>query len=272
MKPAWDKLMAEYEDSGKVLVAGVNCDAEGKSLCKEFGVKSYPSLMYSEPDSQPLEYTGEREFDDMNKFVQELLGPKCGPEYPDMCDADNRKLIEEFTALPLNDLDASIKEKEDLLTAADTELEELLKTLQQGYDEARTASRKRTEERGLKLLRSVLAYRERISKALYLPKAMGSVQVLKDLGDGRFQVLPEKGVAYRLSKNLEDRDAVRGLDRDQIVEAVDEGEWIRVPIVKSRLNAAAVEGRRRRRRKKKSGSRRRRRRKDEESKEIMSEL
>jgi len=43
MKPAWDKLMAEYKDSKDVLIGDADCTADAKSLCEEIGVQGYPT-------------------------------------------------------------------------------------------------------------------------------------------------------------------------------------------------------------------------------------
>jgi len=45
MKPAWDKLMAEYKDSKDVLIGDADCTADAKSLCEEIGVQGYPTYV-----------------------------------------------------------------------------------------------------------------------------------------------------------------------------------------------------------------------------------
>ncbi len=39
MKPDWDSLADEYKDSKTVIIADVDCTADGKPLCEKFGVK-----------------------------------------------------------------------------------------------------------------------------------------------------------------------------------------------------------------------------------------
>ena len=39
MKPAWDQLGDEYAASSSVVIADVDCTAEGEDLCQEFGVQ-----------------------------------------------------------------------------------------------------------------------------------------------------------------------------------------------------------------------------------------
>eukprot|EP00401_Gymnodinium_catenatum_P051476 CAMPEP_0117555566 /NCGR_PEP_ID=MMETSP0784-20121206/51340_1 /TAXON_ID=39447 /ORGANISM="" /LENGTH=397 /DNA_ID=CAMNT_0005352775 /DNA_START=93 /DNA_END=1284 /DNA_ORIENTATION=+ len=68
-------------------------------------------------------------------------------------------------------------------------------------------------------------------RPLYLPKNVGSLQVLKALGNGRFKVLPESGVAFRLKKDLNARHRHLGLDQSQIVTGIDEDEWLKVGLI-----------------------------------------
>ena len=50
MKPAWDKLMEDFENKD-VLVADVDCTSnDGKALCEKVGVRGFPTLKYGDPD------------------------------------------------------------------------------------------------------------------------------------------------------------------------------------------------------------------------------
>ena len=42
LKPDWDKLGEEYADSERIVIAAVDCTAEGKELCNE--VKGFPTI------------------------------------------------------------------------------------------------------------------------------------------------------------------------------------------------------------------------------------
>merc|ERR1719282_459773 len=108
MKPAWDKLMAEYADSKSVLIADVDCTAGGKSLCNEVGVRGYPTIKSGDP-SDLQDYKGGRSFDDLKKHA-ETLGPTCGPAHLDLCDAEKKAKIEEFMALSAAKREEMIKE------------------------------------------------------------------------------------------------------------------------------------------------------------------
>jgi len=168
MKPAWDKLMKEFDGHASALVADVDCTAAGKPLCDEVGVKGFPTIKYGDPNNME-DYKGGRDYDALSKFAKDNLGPKCGPKNLDLCDDAKKKQIEEFMALPAAELQAKIKEQDDASAAADKDLEELLKSLQKQYEEATKAKDKKKEEikeAGLGLMKSVMAYRKNEKKEL----------------------------------------------------------------------------------------------------------
>jgi len=162
MKPDWDKLMKEYKDHASVLIADVDCTASGKTLCEQVGVQGYPTIKYGDPNNLE-DYEGGRDLKALQAFAKESLGPTCGPANLDLCDATKKKQVDEFMAMSITDLKNSIKEKDDEMSAADKELEELLKSLQSQYEagnKKKDATKKSIKESGLGLMKSVLAHRK----------------------------------------------------------------------------------------------------------------
>jgi len=51
MKPAFDKLMKEYEGHATAGVFDVDCTAAGKPLCDSNGVRGFPTIKYGDPNS-----------------------------------------------------------------------------------------------------------------------------------------------------------------------------------------------------------------------------
>ena len=47
-QPDWDKLMEQYEDHDSILIAEVDCTAEGKKICDDNGVKGFPTLKHGD--------------------------------------------------------------------------------------------------------------------------------------------------------------------------------------------------------------------------------
>jgi len=159
MKPAWDKLMAEFDGSADRLVGDVDCTAAGKPLCDSNGVQGFPTIKFGDPNNLE-DYQGGRDFDALKKFADESLGPSCGPSNLDLCDDDQKKEIEKYTSMSADELDAAIKAAEGGLTEAEetfkTEVEQLQKTYE-GLMKAKDDAIAAIKASGLGMMKSVKA-------------------------------------------------------------------------------------------------------------------
>jgi len=133
MKPAWDKLMAEFADSTDRLVGDADCTAAGKPLCDAQGVQGFPTIKYGDPNNLE-DYQGGRDFDALKKFAEENLGPTCGPNNIDLCDDDQKKTIEKYQAMSADELDAAITEAEGGLKTAEETFKAAVEKLQKSYE------------------------------------------------------------------------------------------------------------------------------------------
>jgi len=136
MKPAWDKLMKNWNKGDRVktsLIADVDCTSEtGKPLCEKVGVEGFPTIKWG--DASNLEkYEGGRDYDAMKKFAKESLKPMCSPTNIDLCDDEKKKEIEAFQAMPIDDLNAQIEEKKTEIKTAEDTFTEDVKKLQDTY-------------------------------------------------------------------------------------------------------------------------------------------
>jgi len=157
MKPAWDKLIAEYKDSNSALVADVDCTAAGKDLCETHGVEGFPTIKWGDP-SDLQDYEGERELKALKKFAKENLKPMCSPANIDLCDADKKKDIEDFRKKGAAELD-------NLITAGEAEMKEVesnftaqVEKLQSDYEKLEKGKKETLEaikESGLGLMKAV---------------------------------------------------------------------------------------------------------------------
>jgi len=162
MKPDWDKLATEYKDSQTIVIADLDCTAGGKSKCDEVGVRGYPTIKYGDPDDLQ-DYKGGRTLSDLQKFA-EGLGPSCGPANLDLCDAEKKAKIEEFSKLSVDARDKMIKEKEAEGEKAETDFKTYVEGLQKKYQEESDKKDKAVEAikaGGLGLLKSVHAYEKK---------------------------------------------------------------------------------------------------------------
>merc|ERR1711957_957722 len=117
-------------------------------------------IKYGDPDDLQ-DYKGGRTLADLQKFAAGL-GPQCGPAALDLCDADKKAKIQEFTKLSGDARDKMIKEKETEMEETDfkTYVEGLQKTYQEKSDEKDKAV-EAIKSGGLGLLKSVHAYEKK---------------------------------------------------------------------------------------------------------------
>ena len=162
MKPAWDKLMANFNTGDNLktaLIADVDCTAAGKAACDKAGVRGYPSIKWG--DASALEdYKGGRDYDALLKFAQENLKPMCSPSNIDLCDDDKKKEIAVLQAMSSADLDAKIAEKTKALKDAEEQFEKDVKALQDHYSKLQTdkdATIAEVKNSGLSLMQAVAA-------------------------------------------------------------------------------------------------------------------
>jgi len=133
MKPDWDRLMEEFKDSPSALVGDVDCTVE-EDLCGKHGVEGYPTIKYGDP-ADLQDYQGGRDYEDLEAFAKENLGPVCGPKNIDLCDEQQRKAITEAQALSDEALIKKIKEKEGAVEAEEKRFNDEVEALQAKYEE-----------------------------------------------------------------------------------------------------------------------------------------
>jgi len=133
MKPAWDKLMAEYDGHASAGVFDVDCTGTGKPLCDSNGVRGFPTIKHGDPSALE-DYQGGRDFDSLQKFASENLKPACSPANIDLCDEEKKTEIEGFLAMSEADLEASIAEKDALISDAEAHFKTEVEKLQSTYE------------------------------------------------------------------------------------------------------------------------------------------
>merc|ERR1712096_601588 len=106
--------MQAYADSPSAVIADVDCTAAGESLCQTQGVQGYPSIKYGDP-SDLKDYQGGRDFEALKAFADSSLGPQCGPENLDLCDAAIRKKIENYMQMSLERLTGKVSNAKRIL-------------------------------------------------------------------------------------------------------------------------------------------------------------
>jgi len=157
MKPDWDALGTEFKDSTKVVIGDVDCTAGGKALCDKYGVRGYPTIKYfNPPDEEGEDYKGGRDLAALKKFASTELGPGCSVDTIENCDADQKKELEKYIAMPAEERAAKLEELKKALSDGEEEHNALLKQLQATFKESQEKLEKLKEDAApqIKLLKA----------------------------------------------------------------------------------------------------------------------
>ena len=157
MKPAWDQLGDEFAGSKTVLIGDVDCTVE-KDLCSKFGVRGYPTIKSFTGNPDGDAYEGGRDFASLKKFADESLGPSCSNENIDLCDDDQKAILEKYNKM-------SAAERKKIVDDTDKEIADLeetfkseVKKLQASYEKLmadKDATIKGVQTKELGLLKSI---------------------------------------------------------------------------------------------------------------------
>jgi len=159
MKPAWDKLMKQFEGHASALVGDVDCTADGKPLCEEHGVQGFPTIKWGDPSALE-DYEGGRDFDDLKTFAEENLKPMCSPKNLDLCDDAKKTEIEKYMKMSDSDLEAEIEKKEAEAKEAEETFDAEVQKLQEKYEQLekeKTEKQAAVKASGLGLMKAVKA-------------------------------------------------------------------------------------------------------------------
>mmetsp|Transcript_11804 Transcript_11804/g.22105 ORF Transcript_11804/g.22105 Transcript_11804/m.22105 type:complete len:222 (-) Transcript_11804:60-725(-) len=132
MAADWEKLGEEITDPN-VLIAEVDCTSDkADEICEENDIQGFPTLKYG--DAFALEdYSGERDFEELLSFAKSELKPFCSPGNIDLCDDEQKSIIDKFMAMSMDELEQAVEDIEDKLDDLDSELEENTDKLQEEY-------------------------------------------------------------------------------------------------------------------------------------------
>ena len=151
--------MAEEWDGNEIgLVAEVDCTSKtAKPICSAFGIESFPTLMYGDPNDM-TEYEGGRSYEELSAFAKENLVPVCSAKNMDLCDEGTRSKLEEYYSMTLPQLNVLMVKEKQKIDKAEVEWQTKVDQLQEEYDEATTTKQetiKAIREGGLNLMQSV---------------------------------------------------------------------------------------------------------------------
>merc|ERR1711920_884030 len=135
-------------DSKSALIADVDCTADGKDLCEKHKIGGYPTIKHGDPEDLK-DYDGGRDFAALKKFAEENLGPTCGPENLDLCDDENKALIEKLQKMEVAELDKTIEDAEAAITKLETKSQKTVDDLNKkisGLEKDKEAAEKKKDD------------------------------------------------------------------------------------------------------------------------------
>jgi len=162
MAPDWERLAGEYSANASILVAEIDCTAEGKPLCDSNGIRGFPTLKHGDPSALE-DYQGGRSYDDLAGFAKSLK-PSCSPSNMDLCDDEMKAKITYLSTMSEADLASAITSEEAKVEAAEETFKAEVQKLQEKYqslmtekDEAQAA----VKAAGLGLMKAVSAQKKK---------------------------------------------------------------------------------------------------------------
>lgn len=132
MKADWDNLTDEFKNHKTLLVAEVDCDGTGKTLCEKFGIEGFPTLKHGSP-SVLEDYEGDRDIESMRAFANDLK-PACSPTALENCSEADKAQVTSFMAMSVEDLTKAMDESAAKIKAADDAFEKAVESLQAQYE------------------------------------------------------------------------------------------------------------------------------------------
>ncbi|XP_012286499.1 thioredoxin domain-containing protein 5 homolog [Orussus abietinus] len=73
LAPTWDELANSFRHDNSVSIAKVDC-TQHRSVCGQFDIKGYPTLLWIEDGKKVDKYTGERGHEQLKSYVSMMLG------------------------------------------------------------------------------------------------------------------------------------------------------------------------------------------------------
>ncbi|KAL3817695.1 hypothetical protein ACHAXA_002844 [Cyclostephanos tholiformis] len=125
-------FLIDFAGSSTHLVADVDCTANGNALCKQQGIRGYPTIKWGDP-SDLRDFQEGQSYDDLKKFADENLKPICSPKNIDLCSNVKKVNILKFQAMSKANLDALIKAEEKKPEDAEKEFKDAVAKLQEQY-------------------------------------------------------------------------------------------------------------------------------------------
>lgn len=157
MKPDWDKLGDDFAGSKTVLIGDVDCTVE-KDLCSKFGVRGYPTIKSFTGNPEGDAYEGGRDYAALKKFADESLGPSCSNDNLDLCDDEQKAILDKYNAMSADERKEIVDKANKDVDDAEENFKAEVKKLQASYEKLmsdKDAGIKALQTPELRLLKSI---------------------------------------------------------------------------------------------------------------------
>jgi protein disulfide-isomerase A6 len=145
LQPAWSRLTEDFADNETIIVAEVDCTSEeGKAICQEQGIEGFPTIKFGSPNNLE-DYSGSRDYAALKTFADEMK-PKCGLDFLDLCDEEERAKYDALLLISQEELEANISEREEVIKSAETLFQEEVQKLQTKFEELKSEMEEKTTE------------------------------------------------------------------------------------------------------------------------------
>jgi thioredoxin-like negative regulator of GroEL len=135
MKPAWDQLGDEFAGSKTVVIGDVDCTVH-QGLCGKYGVRGYPTIKYftSSTAADGDTYEGGRDYASLKKFADESLGPSCSNDNLDLCDDEQKAILDKYNAMSADERKEIVDKANKDVDDAEENFKAEVKKLQASYE------------------------------------------------------------------------------------------------------------------------------------------
>jgi thiol-disulfide isomerase/thioredoxin len=161
MKPAWDSLMTDFQDSATLWVTECDCTADCKSLCSDLGVNGYPSIKFGTVGSLE-DYKGGRDYDSLKRQADSIK-PGCSKNRRERCSAQELEQLDDLLSKSKEELTQLIAEQEAVISVAESAFKQSVQVLQDQYTQLvqnKDNKIREVQNSGLQMMRMVLGENE----------------------------------------------------------------------------------------------------------------
>ncbi|EGB10331.1 hypothetical protein AURANDRAFT_62775 [Aureococcus anophagefferens] len=135
LDPNWGSLYKEFAGDDDKLIAQVDCQHDGASLCEKYQVESLPTLMFGAADELQV-YEDGRSWDSLKGFVTYRMKKQCSPAHKEYCSTEQEINLARYVTMDEEELEIATEKIEEKMHNIGADYGGKMWTLQNQYDTA----------------------------------------------------------------------------------------------------------------------------------------